>query len=304
MTPYFSLKYRLIQRAMRDYGINPVWGCAILSILFVAISILLFRINHAPYFYVAIAASFTLKLSEFHRNDFLKSCFSVSDYLKVRFIENLLTISPFVVFLSFKLLFIPIIILLILSCVFVFVRFNKLTSITIPTPFGKHPYEFCVGFRYAFILLFFAYFLTIMAVVHDNVGLGFFSLILLFFTTCSFYTKLEPQYYIWSFAMTSGKFIFSKIKTAWLYAVLLAIPVFLTLSIYSPRNILPLLLIMALGCAYIATLIAAKYSSFPNEIGIPEVFVILLSIILPPLLLAILPMFYAKSVRKLNQIMK
>jgi hypothetical protein len=54
---------------------------------------------------------------------------------------------------------------------------------------------------------------------------------------------------------------------------------------------------------FLWTVILAKYSAYPGEMNLPEGMIIAISIYFPPLLLAIIPFFYTKSIRKLKYIL-
>lgn len=288
---------------MRNWGLNPIIGGSIFAIMFVAVSMIIFRFTQfASYFYIAISIILTFKLSTQKRNDFLKICFCRADYYKVRLVENALSAIPFVLFLFIKSQFCFGVMLVILSAFMIFVCSDPPTSITIPTPFGKYPHEFCVGFRSSIIFIVIAYYCSVMAVIHDNANVGIASLALLHLAILSFYIRLEPPFYIWSFAMTPSRFLIVKIKTAWIYAIALTSPVVLTVAILAPHKIIWLLITSALGMIFTASMIVAKYSSYPNEIGVPSFIIIIISFTFPPILLLSLPLFYSKSVRKLNQL--
>ena len=59
-----------------------------------------------------------------------------------------------------------------------------------------------------------------------------------------------------------------------------------------------------IGFAFLWTVILAKYSAYPNEINIPEGILFALCIYFPPLLIALIPFFYVKSIKKLNLLLK
>lgn len=303
MFQYFLIKHRLLQRAIREFGVSPLLGYPVLTAIFVVCSILFFAlIPYAVYFYVFFGLSFVFRLSTSARNDFLGSCFSKADYFKVRIIENLLAAGPFAAFLIFKLFIVPMAVLILISILLVFIKFNNVTSIVIPTPFYKRPFEFCVGFRQSFILLVVPYFLTVMAIVAPNFNLGLFALILLFLILLSYYQKRENEYYIWIFGASPGRFLFAKMKTAWFYSICMAAPIILALSTYAPHSIIWLLIILLAGQIYLGTTILAKYSLFSEDTGIRTFVVAFIIFLFPPFIT--IPVFYAQSKKELNKILK
>lgn len=304
MLYYFRLQNKLFQRAITDGGVNLILGYIILPIVFVGGSMLLFgyRPAIAVYLYPCIGLFCVLKLSKTERNTFLKMCFSKRDYLKIRIIENLIVVTPFVIFLLFKLLILPIAILVGVSILLVFIQFRNVISFTIPTPFSKHPFEFCVGFRKTFVVIVFLYFLTIMAIISDNSNLGLSSLIMLYIVLLSYYFERERQYYIWIFNMSPSRFLLTKVKTALSYSTLLAAPIVLALSIHTPDRIGWLLLIVVLGFAYLTTIILAKYSYLTEEVGVSLFFTAIIIIYVPPLIT--IPWLYFKSINNLEKTLK
>lgn len=103
MIYYFNLQYKMLNRHISDFGIAPIIAYVLLISLFVGISILLFiKTEYAEYIFVFIAISFTAKLSEVNRNEFLKSCFLNEKYFKIRLIENTIAVIPFFLFLVFN----------------------------------------------------------------------------------------------------------------------------------------------------------------------------------------------------------
>lgn len=263
----------------------------------------LFRVTAmAEWFYAAAALLLVWRLSEGRRNDFLKSSFP--RYFALRLVENLLAAAAFIVFLITRAEFLAAAVLLILSAALAFVRSGRMVSIVIPTPFSRRPFEFCVGFRSSFLFIGLAYFCGAMAVAHDNYNVGLAALGLLWVVILSYYVKLESEYYVWSFAMSARRFLLEKMKIAWLYSAILSAPIILMLGVSWPDRIGWALLLMICGAACVATMIAAKYSSFPHGIGLPAGVILLVSLSFPPLLLVAFPMFYLRAVRELTTILK
>ncbi|MEP6713815.1 MAG: hypothetical protein ABJA37_15420, partial [Ferruginibacter sp.] len=163
---------------------------------------------------------------------FLKLVFPKKAYRRIRIFENLAIIFPFIAFLIFKLLLIASLVTVVLAILLVFINLKSNFSVTVPTPFYKKPFKFVVGFRNAFFLFGSAYYLSAMAVVHDNFNLGIFSLLLFFFICCSFYSKPEEEYFVWCYNIKPKTFLLEKIKTAFLFVTALSVPILLIMSIY------------------------------------------------------------------------
>jgi hypothetical protein len=301
---YFSLQYRMINRRMTDFGIHPVAGYIIMMAAFTVFSLLLFdRIAFAGYVYILAGLSILPALGETRRNNFLKTCFTENAYYQVRIIENTVVIFPFVLFLIIKMMILQATVLFLTASLSALITYSAKTNYTIPTPFGKKPFEFTVGFRNTFIVILLAYFLLVMSAITGNFNLGIASLILLFLVFATFYLNPEDEFYVWIFKSKPVEFLMGKIKTASLYSTFLSLPLVITLGIIFPENAGNISGFLVLGYIYLATVILAKYSSFPRQISLPQFIVLVLTVWFPPLLLAVIPFFFAQSVKRLNVIL-
>jgi len=319
MIGYFKLQFILTKRKLYDATLmNSYLVVVICSLLFVGVSIALFRIidEYAQYLYILGSLYFTIPLGEINRNDFLKSCFSQKDYRIVRLLENLMVSLPFVVFLLIRcLLFelnsdginafvqygIPILLLVVISCILSLLNFKSTNNITIPTPFYKKPFEFILGFRDSFLLYIIPYILTIIAIRVDNFSLGIFSVILVFVVAMHYYMTLENEYFVWVHSFTPAGFLMEKIKTALLYSLYLCLPLLILLGIFYFKYFGVLLLVVFLGYLYMTVIILAKYSTYPDEISIEKGVLLAGCLVMPPLLLVIIPYYARQSLNRLRR---
>ncbi len=305
MKYYFGLQFKILNRSLRDFGLHPIVGYLIVAAAFVGLSLYLFaKTEFAGYLFILLAISIILKQSETRRNDFLKSCFSVKSYFRIRLIENSILALPFLIVLIFRNCFLSAAILLLVSIMLVFLNFENKFQLTLPTPFYKRPFEFITGFRNAFYLFFFAYFLTFMAVSVGNFNLGIFALILVFLVCFTFYTSPENEFFVWIYASGSKGFLFHKIKIALLHSTILSLPIVVCLAIIFTDNLDAIFAFQALGYIYLTTVVLAKYSAFPDKMNLPQAFLLAFGLWLPPLLLGVIPYFYSQSVRRLNEILE
>lgn len=294
----------MTNRKLTDFGLHPIIGFCLIIATFIGLSIYLFsKTDFAEYVFMLIALSFAYKLSETNRNDFLKYCFRGTGYPIVRLIENFIVVLPFIAFLIYKQLFPSAIILTTLTLLMALVNFTKTFNYTIPTPFYNKPFEFTVGFRNTFYLFIFAYFLTYMAVSVGNFNLGVFALLLSFLVSLSFYSKLENEYYVWAFNVRPKRFLIEKIKTGLFHSTILALPIILVLEIFFYSETYTLLIFILLCYVYLVTIILAKYSAYPNEMNLPQAILIGISLLFPPILIGIIPFFYLRSIKRLNDIL-
>ena len=201
MKEYFILQFKMLNRQLIEWGVEPVIGYVVGLFVFIGISIKLFEeTQFAEYIYIALAISLVIKLNEINRNDFLNLCYSKTVYLKIRIVENLIVSIAFITFLLFQEKYLSSILLFISVCLFSLIDLKTKSSLTLPTPFYKHPFEFTVGFRSNYFIFFFAYFLTFMSISVNNFNLGIFSLILTLLSCLNYYTNSEDKFYVWVFS--------------------------------------------------------------------------------------------------------
>ncbi len=304
MKEYFILQGKMTNRKLKDLGINPPLGYLLGAAAFVMISEFVFqKTAFAKYLVLLSCLSFLLKFSEKNRTDFLRTTFGDKGKTKIRLIENLIVSFPFLAILIFKNDYLEAAFLLVLAFIYAVLSFQTSFNFTIPTPFSKHPFEFTVGFRKTFLIFPIAYALAIIAINVDNLNLGIFGMLVLFLTALGYYTTPENEYYVWIHADTPQSFLKKKIGVASKNIFLLTAPIALSLLIYFPDEFELTLLGFLAGIFFIWTIILAKYSAYPDEISLPEGILLALCIYFPPLLLAIMPFFYFKSINKLKMIL-
>ena len=293
----------MANRHIRAFGIPPLVGYVVLLIGFVGFSFYFFqKAGWAVYIYVLFGLSFIAKFSRRPRNDLLKISFRKKEYRTIRIVENLLTTLPFTLFLAYKLELWAILSLVFLAVLMASGNYQLTPTKTLPTPFFKRPFEFTVGFRKTFYWFGLAYFLTFMSIGVGNFNLGAFAMMLMYFITLSFYSEPEQEFYVWIHSMTSGRFLWHKMKTYAIYSSLLILPIMIALAVIFSENIGVLMGLFFLGHIYVGLVILAKYSAYPSKINIPDGFLIGLSFIFPPILIATIPFFWRKSRHRLNSL--
>jgi hypothetical protein len=191
-----------------------------------------------------------------------------------------------------------------LSIGLIFINSGATYNVVIPTPFYKRLFEFTVGFRKTFIAVIFAYTLAIVAVLASNFNVGAFAVIILIFTICSFFIQTENEFYVWIFNKSPEKFILMKIKDAIINSSILSAPLLFILGFFFREEILLLSGIWAFSFIVYSVIIVAKYSSYPEKIGIMQGVILVLTIQLPPLILLTLPYFYFKSLKNLKLLLQ
>ncbi len=276
----------------------------VLALGYVLLSEFLFsKTEYAVYLYVFMALSFVFRLSESKRNDFLKSIFNRANYLKVRLIENILCSLPFLAFLVYQKSFLMTAILAGLSLIMALFNFGFKAGLTIPTPFGKKPFEFTEGFRNTLLFFPAAYFIVFLSISEENVNLGIFSMISICLICISYYSKPEEDYFVWNFSLSPKQFLVQKLKTACIYFTFLSLPVAIVLASFFFEHLLIIGAIFALSYLYLITVVLAKYAAYPNEMNPAQGIIIAISFLFPPILIGIIPFFYGQSVEKLSSLL-
>lgn len=305
MKNYFILQFKRINRTFTDDGYPPLLVYPILLLLFVFGSKFLFeKSSYSTVIFLIIPIIFLFKLSDIQRLEFLKFTFNNNDFYKIRITENILLTIPFIIILIHQKLYFETGILLFFSVFFTFLNFKISSKFTIPTPFGKTPFEFLVGFRTTYLIFPFSYFLAIVAVLYNNSNLGVFSILLLFITFLTYYTKVEQEYFVWNFSLTSNEFLLNKIKTAILQSSLLIIPNIIFQFLFFYNDITSLILFLIIGYGFLIYIILAKYTVYPDEIGLAQGVLMAISVYFPPLLVIIIPYLYKQSIKNLNIYLK
>ena len=301
MKYYFRLQYTLVNRHIKDFGLHPIAGYFLGVVGFAGLSFYLFhKTELAVYLYLAITLSLILQHGNARRNEFVKSCYSGQEYLQIRALENFLIAAPFLLFLLSKQCFWAAGSLALGAGLAVFLNVRQLFYFSLPTPFYKHPFEFLVGFRNTSLLVFFAYFLTVMSLMVDNFNLGLFSLMLLFLLSLSYYGNPEGSFFVWMHQRTSKAFLGYKVKIALRHVSLLSVPVLLTLLIFYSENWMVILAVQGLGYLYLTCMVLAKYANYPQQISLPQGILMAIGFVFPPLLIGIIPFFFSQSVKRLH----
>lgn len=304
MKDYFKLQWLLTNRKFKESGYPPVFGYLLLLGAFGLFSVLIFeKTSYAPYLISLICLSLMLPLAEKNKLDFLVSIYGDKTKMKIRILENLLICLPFVTLLLLKSFFIAGLLLFLSSLVLALFNFQFNNNFTIPTPFAKRPFEFPIGVRKTYPLLLLAYVFAVVAILYDNLNLGIFSFLFIFLVILSFYSIPEPDFLVWIHAESPKIFLKNKVWSALKNATFLILPVIIGLMIYYPSEWISILFFYLIGLLVLPTFLFAKYAAYPNEINLPEVFILLICLFVPPLLLLGLLFFYKKAIKQLQFIL-
>jgi len=304
MAFYFQLQFKRFLRHVADAGfpgLQVFLAITALVFLFVGISLfILLQAPYAQYFYPLLAVTAVNSLSGKQRNDFLRLTFNAAKYKRIRLFENALVAVPFAAMLITQQLYLmaaaTIAVAMVLSLVNGVGEFHW----TVPTFFGKRPFEFTVGFRKTFWLLPLAYILIAIAVQVDNFNLGMSAIVLVYIICFSYYTNPEPSFYIWVFNKNPRQFIWLKVKTIILYSTALSLPVTVALLSFYPEKVLIAIVFQLVGILLIVALMLSKYAYYPTDTNITGGILFGACVLFPPLILLVIPYFYVRSIEKLS----
>ncbi len=302
MKHYFSLQKKMLDRRLTEFGLPPIIAYVLAGLFFIGFSTYLFyKIAAAEYLYLFLAINAISRFSEKRRNEFLELCYAKNKYLAIRCLENISIALPFCLFLVIKQHFLTATLIGVLAGILAVVKLKNSWNFTLPTPFYRYPFEFTVGFRQSFLLIFGIYIISIIAIVVGNFNLGLVALFALSLVAMAFYFKPEAEFFVWIFADTPQQFLFKKIKTAILYTFILSLPISLSLSVFYTEQVLLILGVQLLGVLFVVLALLGKYAAFPNEINMPQAFAVGLTLLFPPLLLVFIPLFYRLATKQLRR---
>jgi len=170
-----------------------------------------------------------------------------------------------------------------------------------PDTFFKTTVRVCHRFQKNFFIFPFLYAVAVISVCVSNLNLGLISMPLIFVIMSYYYIKPENEYYVWIFARSPKSFLLGKVLNAMKNATFLSLPVFVLLIAFFYAETLTILLFFIAGLFFIISVILGKYSTYPDEIGIPEGIALAGVLFFPPLALIIIPFFYFRSINSLRR---
>lgn len=303
MTSYFKIQFQLFRRELLARAISPRLIVLIVIFGFVPFSNYLFKTYAiAGWLYIAMPFVLLVQLSAQKRTKFYKSIFNADRYRQIRLTENLLLCAPFAIYLAINGYYLQAIITIILSIALVFISYRKPINVALPTPFKANSFEFIRGFRRTFFLHLFGYALAFAAIYSKNPNLGIAGILISILTCMGYFYYREPSFFIWINVAPADQFLYNKIIMSCVYAILLVLPSFTILAFGFLNYFDVFLFVLFLGLAFLSAVILAKYTSFPNEITIPNSILIMCCIPLPPLILIVLYILNKKAIANINSL--
>ncbi len=302
---YFKLQYTRLLRWLNKIGLNPIIGLVLVLALFCIISGLLFsKSEYANWIYSATMISVVIKLSASKRNNELRKTFAHKEYQLLRLVENSMVALPFLIYYLYQKEFLPLLLGIIVTLALSLFTSNYQLNKTIPTPFKSYPFEFIIGFRKAFWIIAIAYFLVIKAIEVGNYNLSLFGFLLIFFISIFNYQSPESKYVVWIHTSRTKAFLLSKLRTSIICVSILAVPALVAILFAFSQNWIITVAVYLFGYILIGTMILAKYSAFPQEMNVPQIILLAIGILFPPMLPIAIWIFYSQAIKRLNPILE
>lgn len=262
-----------------------------------------FKTGYAAYLMVLMALQICLRLGSKKRRENIELMFGPDQAKSIRLFENLVVCVPWSVSLLIHGLWLAALCLWVTAALIAFWVRKAELSLAIPTPFGKRPWEFASGFRKNILLLTLFHVLAVLAAGIGNANLGHGSLVFIILLSCTFCLRIESPTYVWMYHLTPLAFLKKKIGTAALQLVSLCLPVCLLLLWFFPAEWKIEMILISIGVLAVAVVMLAKYANYPHELSVPDAMMLTLAIYFPPILIAFLPFFYHRAIRKLSPIL-
>jgi hypothetical protein len=305
MKHYFILQSQLIHRHLLASGLPIGIAYLLIPVGFLGGSILVFeKTELAPIVYPVLCLTLLMPFSNQRRNEFLQISFGDRRQQLIRIIENLIITVPFVIFLLYQLQWLSTIALIGASIGLAVWQKKYVWRFSLPTPFARHQFEFNAAFRHSFILLISIMAIHVIAITVENFNLGIAALLFIFVIMMPHLSHPEPEYYVWNYASTPRLFLLQKSKMVVINAIILSSPIWASLIIFFPDQILLIITFEAIGIAVLIATLMSKYAAFPYEMSIAQGIALALVISFPPALLVYIPYTYHLSKKRLSNLLR
>lgn len=300
---YFKIQFRRCKRTIIETGIPLLIAYPI----FIALFFLVFHLLSLYPFWASCIISLSniqilFNLSDYDRNNFLKSIYHEKDYYRIRIVENLLVSSVSIILLSITENYWHTALIILACILFLFTTTIRFWKTSLPTPFTKKPFEFILGFRRTWLLILVIYLLGSIGLLYGNENLGLFCVFCISICCSFYYQDPENIYFYWSNNRKPVTFLIYKIKRGILQLSILILPLIILFLILFPSSYLKIILVWFLVTLLIPTVICIKYAVYPRKISITEGLMLSLCLSFYPLVLALIPYYISKAIKNLRNL--
>lgn len=298
MKYYLHLQLLRFNRLLRESGFRPTVAYILLAAFFVVISHLTINlIEKGHWIYISLAIYLFLKLQNIAMVNLI---FSNRELRKLRLFEAIIFSVLFSIMLLVNQFYLEGTLLIFSVSVSSIFCININLSLRVPTPFYKRPFEFIIGFRKTWAMLFVTLCLCSIALTVKNYNLILFSTALVYLNFSAFYSKSEHEFFVWIYSMNPQKFLLEKVKTALLFSLFSTMPIGIATYVVFPENWMATTLLLLLGSALPILGILNKYSYFPSHSELINSILIGFCLLFPPFLLFMVPYLINKATNNLR----
>ncbi len=262
---FFKLLYLSWLRYLKGIGLNPVITLAILLLLFVLASIKIYSLEYGYSLYLMWALTILAKGSTVKRNNFLYLNYSNGLFYLLRMVENLIVISPFVIFYLVQNEILKSMSLILVAFAMVLLRSRSVKSIVILQPFSKYDYEWIAAFRKYFLLPIPFLIGYCMGIIVHNYSLSLVcGGVLMLNLALPFQETIEKPVFIWQYKLSAVSFLKEKAKRIFNYS-LCFIGFFLLIIAFNPGKWLSILFVCFWCLLTVIVSLITKYSRYPSS---------------------------------------
>ncbi|MCI5057937.1 MAG: hypothetical protein MRY83_17620, partial [Flavobacteriales bacterium] len=301
---YIQLKWKRLNRIIKERGMHPFIGLPIIIAVFLGASLLIFeKLNNGQWFYVLASWFCLIRMYSKSQKSLLKIALHPQKFRLLKMVEHFIVLVPFAIFMTFKGFHIPTVVMFLGGCFLAQIDPKMSGGFVFKTPFWRRPFEWIAGFRRFLGLLIPILAILVLSKVHNNPNLGLFGLVIMFFAFFSFYSGQEDEYFVWSFHKSSKYFLKNKALVAARHSFFSSISLVIALIIMFPSQWFAPIIVLIWGFLALTLIIFSKYSSYPNQLNLPNAILVGLSIALPPLMILTIPYYYQKSIKELSYLL-
>ncbi|TDS55948.1 hypothetical protein [Myroides indicus] len=304
---YFKIRGQLILRKLQDAGIPLLIGIPALFVLFYFVSEEIYErleFQNMCYLYGALMFGAVIANADKGRQRFLFQHYPENKYFSLNIIENIVLYLPLGVYYWYKDDWVYALTWL---CVTFVVGMIQIPNVNfkkrIPTPFLKHSLESIVGFRKNYLFFFLMYFVLWQSVKVQNLNLGLFCLLAVFVYCSFFFVKSEPLYYVWNYRLNPNDFLIEKLKTAGINSLSVSGLITIILFLVYPAEYEIIALGNLWGLSVVSVVLLSKYSVYPSELNLQQLFMIALCLFFPLIIPVLLFYFYVQACSQLKEIL-
>lgn len=297
---YFQLQFKMTLRKIREFGMHPILAFLLFAIAGIILHYtLLTKLNYSDWIVFLVPILILFSFSNPKKLEFLLIHLNKKSFYGIRILENtIISLAP-VIYLLWNHSFGKGMILLLITIVVSFFSFQIKSQKVFPTPFTRFLYEYAIGFRKTVLIYPLSFLILILSFKTGNHYIGVFAWLVLMFTTLSYYSYPDDEFYIWNSRLSVRGFLFNKIFQGLYYTTMISIPFFIVFLFFTEVEIIILIVLQFVIFLLQISILLSKYASHPRMIHIPYSILTIVCILFPPMFLFFIPYLFTKAKNKL-----